>query len=656
MKFSKRSASHGFLLAGLVALSFSARVSQARLETITLTSQDKVETGRWLFDPNGSPHGRAGSRALAAMKKARMERDFVACVAAAGKARKAAPELKAWVSIQELECATTALAAGSSAKDRAKGGVKDKSQMDASMLAGAISAAESIRDGFSMGVTSNLLRRAWVDARLVLIEQDVIKNRVRAQQGIERVEAVQNWLEDKQKAQLWRAAGEMSFAQQRLEEAREYFQRSLKLAESADLREKLASIDLSLSGKSKTSESRAKPADPGATAGEASDLEASAEENEIVTRMTVALKNGDLVSAVEDGIKVVIEFPGGTRAKWATDRILDVYLNLGDKTEDKYLLLRERVLKQMEKADADRLAEWARVGYNRGFYGDALRLARKALERMKDSARSTKTFSLAAEAALHVDQFQLAKEIYETLVRQHAGTPSAREALLRIGLIEYRLRNYQLAMAAFERLLVLPQVENFELTARHWLWRSLQKVKDEARAKEQAQIMITKFPFSYYGLRARAELFGGGERLEWPQDVTPKLEGKIWVTAAEGQAFRRAQVLIEAGWFDEAQIEMQVLPAPTEPAEKALRARLWAAAFHYPLAVKLVNEAWDVDAGLRKAPFLDVAFPREFGPVIEAQASTRRLEPALVMSLIKQESAYNIRAVSLSNAMGLMQI
>jgi soluble lytic murein transglycosylase len=268
---------------------------------------------------------------------------------------------------------------------------------------------------------------------------------------------------------------------------------------------KLTSIEASLSGGTRLSGTTAKPT----PAPVSTDLEASAEEIEIVNRMTIALKSGDLVPAVEDGMKLIGEFPGGTRAKWATDRIEDVYLSLGDKGgdkgEEKFLLLREKVLKLMEKADADRLAEWARIGYNRGLYEDALRLSRRSLDSMSDAARSTKTYGLAAEAALHVDKFDIAKGLYQILINKHAGTPFAREALLRVGLIEYRQKNYQLAMAAFERLLVLPGTEKFELTARHWLWRSLQKVKEDARAQEQAQILITKFPFSYYGLRARVE-------------------------------------------------------------------------------------------------------------------------------------------------------
>ncbi len=639
MKYVNRKSPFSRSVRSWLALSFlisSPVPAVARLNVVKVTSQDKIESGRGLFDPDGAPKGRAAVKALTQMKRARLDRKFGACASAAAAARKAAPEVKAWISVQELECAD----AGGANKETGA-------------LVSALAAAEAIKDGFSAGVTAPALRRNWVEARLALIDLDVKKNRSRAQAGIDRLESVQNWLDGRQKAHLWRAAGELAFAQQRLDEAREYIQRSLALTDSAELRGRLASIEVSLAGKTKASDALAKPTPAPAST---PDLEASPAENEIVARMTSALKAGDLVPAVEDGIKLIRDYPGGTRAKWAADRIQEVFLNLGGKSEEKYTLLRDRVVKQMERADADRLAEWARVGYNRGLYGDSLRLARKALETMADAARSTKTYSLAAEAALHVDRFDLSKELYETLVHKHAGTPASREALLRVGLLEYRLKNYPLAIAAFERLLVLPQTENYELTARHWLWRSLQKTKDEKRAREQAEILMTKFPFSYYGLRARAETLGGGASVEWPAETAPKIESRFLVTSFEKGAFERARILIEAGWFDEAQTEMAQLPTPTKPEEKAVLARLWAAAFHYPLATKLVNEAWDANPGFRKAPFLDVAFPREFTRVIESQAAARKLEPALVMSLIKQESAYNIRAVSSSNALGLMQI
>jgi soluble lytic murein transglycosylase len=50
------------------------------------------------------------------------------------------------------------------------------------------------------------------------------------------------------------------------------------------------------------------------------------------------------------------------------------------------------------------------------------------------------------------------------------------------------------------------------------------------------------------------------------------------------------------------------------------------------------------------------AVPKSYGQWIESEAKKYNLDPLLIRGLIRQESAYSLRAVSTSNAMGLMQM
>jgi soluble lytic murein transglycosylase len=616
----------------LIASCLIGVAAQAHLEPQKVSSLDKLSNGRIVFDKKAKLPVGAAAKALASMKRARLSGDYKGCATDAAAARKAAPILAPWISVQELECANLFFT--------------DKK--DNSRLLPAIQAAEiNVK---VLGPHESRLQNRILESRLTLLESDIKSNRNRAAENIEKLEATASSLDEKQKSKLWRLAGELAFLQQRIDESREYFNRSLNLVDSDDVRGRLAAIDSTLLGKTNFAD-LAKPA---ATPTPASDLEASDEENELVTRVTASLKSGDLVPAVEDSLKIITSYPGSARAKWATDRVQEVYLQLGEKTEAEFARLKEKVIREMLRADADRNAEWARVAYNKGFYSDSLRLAQRALKDLSDSARSTKTYALAAEAALHTDNLGTAKDLYQTLVSKHSGTAESREAILRIGLLEYRAKNYQNAISSFERLLALPKIDNLEVTARHWLWRSFQKLNDQVRAKAAADALIEKYPFSYYGLRARIELAGG--TLEWTKEKAPNIQSKLWLTKTERAAYNRAKTLIEGGWYDEAQIELNQLPKPVKPEEKALRSQLLAAAFNYPEAVRLINEAWDKNSDFRKEPFLSVGFPREFQETIGNEANTRKVEPDLVLSLMKQESSFNIRAQSSSNAYGLMQI
>ncbi|MES2964121.1 MAG: lytic transglycosylase domain-containing protein, partial [Bdellovibrionota bacterium] len=179
-----------------------------------------------------------------------------------------------------------------------------------------------------------------------------------------------------------------------------------------------------------------------------------------------------------------------------------------------------------------------------------------------------------------------------------------------------------------------------------------QKAQPDKASAVADQIML-KFPFSYYGLRARAEI--GGKTLEWSAKKSTT-EAKLWFTGAERIAWEKAQLLIRSGWIEEAQAELRELPVPQRADEKALRAVIWAAAGGYGSASRLANEAWDEKAEFRRPPFTDAAFPRVFDEAIAHEGKERKLDPDLIRGLIKQESAFNVTAVSTSNALGLMQM
>lgn len=164
---------------------------------------------------------------------------------------------------------------------------------------------------------------------------------------------------------------------------------------------------------------------------------------------------------------------------------------------------------------------------------------------------------------------------------------------------------------------------------------------------------MNRFPFSYYGLRARLELGKGS--LEFKPEPK-KFETKIWLTGPERIAWEKVQLLLKAGWLDEAQAELRELPQPLKADDKAIRALVWAAAGGFVTASRLVNEAWDENPEFRRAPFTTAGFPREFSEFVAKEATARKLDPDLVRGLIKQESSFNVRAVSTSNALGLMQM
>ena len=569
------------------------------VETVTLSSQDHFPAPRWIYGIGEFPKTGldATTLALAKVKQAQAQGNDAACAENARAAKPRAKGLQAWLSTVELECAT-----------RVKPSLKSSGA-----LSRAIEDAAKNKDWFALGPQTSRLRTAFATALTSLIDQDLKVNRARAWKSIERVDEFSNVLDLSTRAQAWRAAGDLSVVQTKPDAAREFYKRSLALMESSDARDRLRTVEAALGLQKKSAEPSPTPSDDSVTTTPTVTPinEASVEELDLAARATAALKSGDLVVAMDDAIKIIKSYPGGTRAKWASDRVQETLNSFADRTDIKYQDIHDQILSRAEQADADRQITWASVLYNRAQFADAFRLSKKALGAI-DGAKRTRALELVGESALAVEAWDVARSSFQEQIEKSAGQPASREALFRLGLLDYREQKFSEAIAEFERLLALPQTENLEVGARYWLWRSLQKSKSD-RAGKVAEELMTKFPFSYYGLRARIEQGGGS--LDWKLDDNSKVESTMVLTPSEKLAWEKVQILLKAGWLDEAQSEIRELPLPVKAEDKAVRALLYAAAAGYLSASKLANEAWDEKSEFRRAPFTGAVFPKDFARV-----------------------------------------
>ncbi|NJM10490.1 MAG: hypothetical protein HC883_06500 [Bdellovibrionaceae bacterium] len=453
---------------------------------------------------------------------------------------------------------------------------------------------------------------------------------------MDRLHQIKAWLSVDEKASAYRWAGELAFIEQNLGAAQDFLLRSLNEKESAELRARVESIRSRLLGKKAAAPATPAPEKP------VDDLGMSDEEKEIYARMIRSYDSQDFVSAIEDGVQLIQKFPGGKRASEASDRVLEIYLSLSSRTDEKYRHVRESVVKEMSKADGGRLARWANNAYARGNYIDALNLAEQSHQKLAGHPDSTKVLLLAGEAAVSCGEYNDAAKHFERLMKEHAGTPEAAEGMFRLGLLEYRRQKYPQATAYFERLLALSAGRDFEYRALYWQWRTQQKI-DPARASAHAQKLVTKYPLSYYGLRAKGELNGGV--IELGNKATP-IKAELRLLESERLAWERLGVLLKAGWFKEAEKELDSLPEPQSNEERLIRAKFWAATLRYDMAIQIMNSVFESDPTLLQTSTLRIIFPDEYLPWIAREAKNTGLAPQWILSLIRQESGFRHDAKS----------
>ncbi len=491
------------------------------------------------------------------------------------------------------------------------------------------------------------LQQEAIKARLQVLEREVQKPNATTGNEITKLLESLTVPEDRDvKAKALALYGDWANAIRDAEGAKTFYEQSLAHRESRAVRDKFAAALLALNVKKETTTT--------ATVEEF----VSESERKFDERFVSSQKNNDLLALVEDCVSYLNRFPHGRSAKWAHDKVLDVYFLFYEQAQngdEKWVALRDRTLRVIERAEWSRLGDWSRLLHKRGDFAGSLRLAEKALDKTGTSAWGALLHYVAGRSAQFLGDDRRAQKHFETYAEQHSSGDDIGEVLFRLGLAHLRQNQAPSAVAIFERLLSLKGQDRYELSARYWMIRALESVKSP-RATKESEVLMAKFPFSYFGLKLRAEFSRG--QLEWPYplETAETLKANYKMTGPQKKSWDRLKTLAAAGWRSEALQEASEFPLPEDGRLKALLAQSFTDAQAYPLVIRLMNQASDQSIDFRTKDLMSLGLPKDFQPVVEAEAKKFNLQPILVWSLIRQESAFNIKAVSTSNAMGLMQL
>jgi soluble lytic murein transglycosylase len=617
----------------LAALAGASSAAAARLRAVTISTEQEWSAPRWMHDSKAKVKGPAVVKQLVNLRKAHFERKFGDCVEQARRLSGMASGIKMWLAAVELDCAVQL--------------AKPENSKTLAPLVQALDRVDQNPKWLLWGPQTETLRPLYAEGRLLRFERQVKIQRRQAWAAYDGIQAIRRWLTDEQRARMYRAAGELAFLEQDLGLAMEMMSRSLDQRDSSDVRRRLESIRSSVLGK-KDAAPAAKSA-PAAVAVEG----ASENEREIIDRMHRTTQSGDLLSAVEDGVRLIGKYPGSSAAKWASDRILEIYLSLGAKSEGNFPTLREKSVDFMLKADGARLARWANNAFVKGFYKDAARMGEGAINKFNGHPDATKVMLMTGQAAVFSGDHSGAEKWYERLIQEHNGTDESKTAMIRLGLIHFRAKKWTEASSYFEKVLAQAPGTDWEYLALHWHWRAQQKLK-APQAPQIAERLINRFPLTYYGLRARAELNNG--KLAFEKSPNVPVRSEVWLSESQSQGWERFQLLLKAGWFDEAQAELNALPEPLSPEDKLVRARLLAAAFDHLQSIRLFNEVWTQKPEIFSWSLARAAFPVEYIAAVEKEAKATQLDESLIRGLMRQESSFRARAQSASNAHGVMQV
>jgi soluble lytic murein transglycosylase len=269
-----------------------------------------------------------------------------------------------------------------------------------------------------------------------------------------------------------------------------------------------------------------------------------------------------------------------------------------------------------------------------------------------DTAASSAAMSLYADLVTDEGKDAEARATYLQLSRTYPTSARAPEARLQAGLISLVAGQGEQAARELDSLVARYPRSEVAGAARYWSGRAWKAAGDDQSAGERWRALLGQQPISYYTVMSAQRL---GEAVPSPAQGGGT-GGRTPRVAAVDSAIARIKLLERLGMDFEARFEMDALEERANTSTE--RALATAEAF---LAIDQSSRAIHVAQKLAESGQRDGRVMRILYPVVDRDELTRAakaqgLEPALVAAIIRQESSFNPRAVSVADARGLMQV
>ncbi len=299
----------------------------------------------------------------------------------------------------------------------------------------------------------------------------------------------------------------------------------------------------------------------------------------------------------------------------------------------------------------DAAYERARAVLRAGRLGESRTLLRAIPGRFPNDADAAgRALYLLADLATDEGRDEAARSTFRHLAATHPTAAMAPRARFQAAMIAYTDGAYRAAAAEMDTLEQRYPRASDALAALYWAGRARARLGDSAGAAARWRRVNEREPLSYYAVLARRRL--GLPAWSPLPDSQPRTAFPV-----VDSAFARADELALLGLDPEVAREHARLAATADSSPARLLAT--AEAFHArgssSRGIALAGRA--ITAGApRDVRSYRALYPVVHGDVLAAESEERRLDPALVAALIRQESNFLATARSPVGARGLMQL
>jgi len=260
---------------------------------------------------------------------------------------------------------------------------------------------------------------------------------------------------------------------------------------------------------------------------------------------------------------------------------------------------------------------------------------------------------------------------FREMEQRFPGSPRAHYVHWKVAWLSLRQGRTADAKTGFEQQIAVYPDSNEVSNALYWRGRLAEEDGDKQMAAAFYQKLNERYRNYYYGPLARERMtkLGISQADDPPNypilDRVPAINNMpaLANTTVPDDNLRveKAHLLENGGLLDFALRELKAAAEEDKgnwlPGEMA---RLYEDAGRYDLAVETLKHAipnyFAIDFSVLPRSYWEFLFPRPYWPDLKKFASVNGLDPYMVASLIRQESEFNPNAISVKNALGLMQL